>query len=309
LKRKLVIILGPTGIGKTPLVLGLAQIMGAEIVAADSVQVYRYMDIGSAKATREEQALVPHHLIDVVDPDEEYSAGRYREEAQRAVTLVSENGRLVLVSGGTGFYIKALVRGLFAQPQPQEKYREELRSLEAKEGKGYLYRELIKVDPETAEKIHPNDTYRTMRALEVYHLSGTPLSEHHASHEFQDSMYDFLQVGLFLEREQLYRRINERCDRMMAEGFLDEVHSLMDRGYHAGLKSMQSLGYRHLCNYLEAPISLEDTVRIMQRDTRRYAKRQMTWFRSDPSIVWVNKGRSALGEIEKLVTEFLGFTT
>ncbi len=309
LKQKVVIILGPTGIGKTRLVLDLAQRVNGEIVSADSVQVYRYMDIGSAKPTAEERALVLHHLIDIVDPDEEFSAGRYRQEAQRAIESISGRKKPVLVSGGTGLYIKALIRGLSSQPQADEEFRRDLRLREAKEGKGYLYQQLIKSDPASAARIHPNDIFRTIRALEVYHLTGMPLSQLHGEHNFGESPYDCLQIGLYLQRDQLYRHINERCELMMAAGFLDEVRALRDRGYGPALKSMQSLGYRHLCAYLEGRIPLDEAVRTMKRDTRRFAKRQKTWFRRDQSIVWVDNGLEPVDEVEELVREFLGPVT
>ena len=305
MKQKLIIILGPTGIGKTELVLELAQRIRGEIVSADSVQVYRYMDIGSAKPAAEDRAMVPHHLIDVVNPDEEFSAGRFRQEAQRAIASIAGRQRSVIVSGGTGLYIKALIRGLFSQSEVDEEFRLELRSQEEKEGKGYLYAQLEQLDPDSAARIHPNDLFRTIRALEVYHLTGTPLSQHHGEHQFGEFPYECLQIGLHLDREQLYDRINQRCDQMMGAGFLEEVRSLLERGYHGGLKSMQSLGYRHLGDFVEGNIDLDEAVRTMKRDTRHYAKRQMTWFGSDSSIEWVYNSPEAIEDIEELVRGFV----
>lgn len=305
MKQKIIIILGPTGIGKTPVTLKLAERINAEIVTADSVQVYRYLDIGSAKPTHEERARIPHYLIDVVDPDEEFSAGRYREYAQQAIASIAGKNKPVLVSGGTGLYIKALTRGLFSENQGNEIVRQELRDYEARMGKGSLHKELERVDPDAAKRIHPNDLFRTIRALEVYRETGVPLSQHHGRHHFQEAPYDYIQIGIHLERDELYQRINERCDRMMAEGFLEEVQSLIDRGYHCHLKSMQSLGYRQLCAFLEGAISLDEAVQIMKRDTRRYAKRQMTWFRSDPSTIWVEQALDKAGGIEMMVRDFL----
>lgn len=308
-KQKLIIILGPTGIGKTALVLDLAQHLGGEIVSADSVQVYRSMDIGSAKPTADERALVPHHLIDVVNPDEDFSAGRFREESQRAIESIAGRQRPVIVSGGTGLYIKALIRGLFDQPEVDEALRQELRSQEEHEGKGFLHAQLVRVDPESAARIHPNDVFRTIRALEVYHLTGISLSHHHGEHNFGEAPYDCLQIGLHLDREHLYERINTRCDQMMNMGFLEEVRALVDRGYHSGLKSMQALGYRHLCSFVDGYVDLDEAVRTMKRDTRHFAKRQMNWFGSDSSITWVDNAPEAIDEVEEMVKRFLSRQT
>jgi len=303
--QKIIVILGPTGIGKTQLVLDLAQRVNGEIVSADSVQVYRYMDIGSAKPHRKERNRVAHHLIDVVNPDEEFSAGRYQHLARQAIDDIASRGKRALVSGGTGFYIKALIRGLVSHPAADEAYRDHLRFLEAKEGRGYLYNQLILVDPEAAKNIHPNDIFRIIRALEVYHVAGTPLSALREHHRFLDTPYESLQIGLHCVREQLYAQINERVDQMMEQGFLKEVKDLLKRGYHPGLKSMQVLGYRHLCAYLSGHLSLAEAIRIMKRDTRRYAKRQLTWFRSDPAIVWVDLTKHATDEVMEKVKQFL----
>ncbi|HOC38051.1 MAG TPA: tRNA (adenosine(37)-N6)-dimethylallyltransferase MiaA [Thermodesulfobacteriota bacterium] len=305
LKQKIIIIVGPTGIGKTALSLSLAERLDAEIVAADSVQVYRYLDIGSAKPTAEEQARVPHHLIDVVNPDEDFSAGQYRQEAQQSIERIIIRGKPVIVSGGTGLYVKALTRGLVAQTGGTQATRQELRERVATQGKGSLFEELKRVDPDSARRIHPNDTFRIIRALEVYCETGVPISQYRAGHDFKESPYNCLQIGMTLDRAELYRRINERCDRMITLGFPEEVRWLLYRGYHCSLKSMQTLGYRHLCSWLEGKLPLEEAVQTMKRDTRRYAKRQMTWFGSDPTIIWFDDAQNRLGEIETVAKRFL----
>jgi len=304
-EAKIVIISGPTGAGKSQLALKLAQSIDGEIIVADSMQIYRYMDIGTAKPTPEERALVPHHLVDVIDPDESFSAARFRDMARKAINSIQKKGKKALVCGGTGLYIKALIRGLFSGPGENKKLRQDLRAQEAKYGEGYLYEKLKKVDPPSALRIHPKDTFRIIRALEIYYLTGLPASFHYSQHAFQDNQYEYLQISIQWERDILYDRIDKRCDQMIANGFIDEVKSLLDRGYHSGLKSMQSLGYRHLCSYLEGHTTLKEAIRTMKRDTRHYAKRQLTWLRADPSIVWVNNPLDSFDYIERLIKKFL----
>ncbi|MBN2468121.1 MAG: tRNA (adenosine(37)-N6)-dimethylallyltransferase MiaA [Deltaproteobacteria bacterium] len=302
---KIVVIVGPTGVGKTPFALELAQRINGEIVVADSMQVYRYMDIGTAKPTVEERAKVAHHLIDVVDPDETFSAGRYRVLARNAIVRIWEKGKNAVVCGGTGLYIKSLIRGLIPQSEGNESLRQGFREQEEYHGAGYLYGKLKRVDPVSASHIHPHDTFRTIRALEIYQLTGVPLSLHHARHNFREVGYECLQIGLESERESLYRRIEERCEKMVADGLVGEVRSLLARGYDGELKSMQSLGYRHMCSFINGRATLKEALETMKRDTRRYAKRQITWFRADQSIRWVKDPWKSPAYAEDIVRDFL----
>jgi len=285
-KPPVIIISGPTCVGKTEVAISLAQPLAGEIISADAMQVYRHMDIGTAKPNKEEMARVPHHLIDVVDPDEPFSAASFRTMAASIIGDLHEKGRAVFVVGGTGLYIKALTQGLFEIPEKESAIRERLKAELNTLGLEAIYGRLRRLDPKGAAKIHPKDTYRVIRALEVLELTGKPISEHHRTHEFSDEPYRTLKFGLFMDREILYHRINERVERMLSQGFVDEVKGLLDRGYGPGLKSMQSIGYRHVSDFLLGRVDWDETVRLFKRDTRRYAKRQFTWFKADPDIQW-----------------------
>ena len=302
-KSGVIIIAGPTCVGKTEVAMTLAEPLRGQIVSADAMQVYRYMDIGTAKPTQQEQARVRHHLIDVVDPDEPFSAARFKTAAEAVIGELHEKGRPVFVVGGTGLYIKALTRGLFRVQEGNGALRERLRA-EAKDlGSRVLHQRLQDVDPEGAARIHPHDAYRIVRALEVLELTGKPLSEHHSAHGFSDDPYHVLKIGLFLDREMLYQRINQRVDRMLEAGFLKEVKGLLSRGYSPKLSSMKSIGYRHMAEYLEGDVTWEETVRRFKRDTRRYAKRQMAWFKADPEILWLQP--SAIDIMSRKIDSFL----
>ncbi|MBW1741450.1 MAG: tRNA (adenosine(37)-N6)-dimethylallyltransferase MiaA, partial [Deltaproteobacteria bacterium] len=283
-KPSLIIISGPTCVGKTEVAIVLAEPLGADIISADAMQVYRYMDIGTAKPTEEQRARVRHHLIDVVDPDEPFSAALFKTMAGAIIRDLDQKGRLVFVVGGTGLYIKALTRGLFAGQEQDEVVRKKLKKEAKTLGLAVLYQRLQKVDPAAAARIHPNDTYRIIRALEVYQATGQPISHYQKAHGFGDCPYRTLKIGLTLDRNILYDRINRRVDLMLASGLLEEVKWLLDQGYPSTLKSMQSIGYRHMADYLEHRIAWDEAVRLFKRDTRRYAKRQLTWFKADPEI-------------------------
>ena len=306
LKPKIVLIVGPTGTGKTQLALELAQKINGEIVTADSMQVYRYMDIGTAKPTEQEQALIPHHLLDIIDPDQNFSAGQYRTLAAQAIDCILKKNKNVLVCGGTGLYIKSLIHGIFPGAKESFAIDQELRAKAAQWGGGYLYDELKKLDPASAHRIHPQDTFRVIRALEIYYLTGLPISRHHEEHAFKEKHYDYLQIAIHWDRSALYDRINRRCEQMEKDGFIEEVRSLRSRGYHSELKSMRSLGYRHGCAFLDGKISLEEAMRNMKLDTRRFAKRQLTWFRADSSIVWIEDPHKKTNQIEGLIRNFFG---
>ena len=289
-RQKIIIIAGPTAVGKTSLSLDLADRFNGEIISADAVSVYRYMDIGTAKPTPEERAAAPHHLIDVVDPDEHFDAAVFAEKAGALARSMKDRGGLPLVVGGTGFYIKALTHGLFQEGASDRDLRKSLKSQALEQGKEAMHRRLNELDPAAAARIHPNDEYRVVRALEVCILTGRPVSAQQQAHGFSDCKYDVLIFCLQRDREELYERINTRVDGMLAQGLEDEVRGLLERGYHSGLKSMQSIGYRHMCMYIEGELDYEEAVTLLKRDTRRFAKRQMTWFRSYPEVKWAASG-------------------
>lgn len=286
-KQKIVIILGPTASGKTDLVVRLAEGLDGEIVNADSMQVYRGMDIGTAKPSPEVRHRVPHHLIDIADPDQEFSASDFRREAEKAIADIAGRGKNAFIVGGTGLYIKALLQGLVDSPSGAGDVRLELEEEARRHGNDALLGELTRVDPVTAERLHPNDLVRIIRALEVYRMTGNPISQQRSSHGFRGDYYCVLKLGLTVERRELYERINRRVERMMAAGLVDEVRTLLEHGFSTQLKALRSIGYRQICAYLSGEYSLDEGVRLIQRDTRHYAKRQMTWFKNDNEINWV----------------------
>jgi tRNA dimethylallyltransferase len=299
----LIIISGPTGVGKTDMAIALADPLEAEIISADAIQVYRHMDIGTAKPSQEEQARVRHHLIDVVDPDEPFSAALYKTMADAVIQDLHQKGRPIFVVGGTGLYIKALTRGLFPSEEQDSDVRKGLRKEAETWGPERLYERLQQVDPVAAERIHPNDTYRIIRALEVYEVTGQPISRHQRVHGFRGVRYRMFPIGLTLDRNILYDRINRRVDRMLASGLLEEVRWLLGHGYPSTLKPMRSIGYRHMGDYLEGRVPWDETVRLFKRDTRRYAKRQYTWFKADPEIHWFEPGQ--IEDMRKRIDSFL----
>jgi tRNA dimethylallyltransferase len=284
-KPKIVVIAGPTASGKTSVGIALARRFNGEIVSADSIQIYKHMDIGSAKPTREERAAARHHLLDIRLPDENYSAGDYVRDARAAVDSILGRGRLPLVVGGTGLYIKVLLGGVAEMPASDESIR---RALSADEFRrpGILYERLEQLDEEAAAGIPPQNIARIIRALEVIITTGKKFSDLRRTHLFKDRPYDCLFFCLDPGREVLYERIDNRVDSMIKGGLLEEVEELFRRGYHSDLKPMQSLGYRHAGMVAAGEADLEEAVRLMKRDTRHYAKRQLTWFRSEPGALW-----------------------
>lgn len=285
----MVVLVGPTAIGKTELSLALAHHYQSEIVSVDSMQVYRFMDIGTAKASRQERAAIPHHLIDIVNPNEDYDAARYAADATRAIGDIHNRGKLPLLTGGTGLYLQALLQGIFPGVPVDDKIRSELRLRLETEGCSKLHEELKTIDRSSAERIHPNDSQRLLRALEVYYLSGVPWSEHLLAQRGQSpevTFADVLQIGLTCDRDHLYERINRRCEAMVAEGLESEVRDLLARGYERTAKSFGSIGYRHMINYIDGKWSRDDMARLLARDTRRYAKRQYTWFARMDKLLW-----------------------
>lgn len=285
---KLLILSGPTGSGKSELAIELASLLGAEIINADSMQVYRGMDIGTAKLPMSKRKGIPHHVIDIVDPDQEFNAALFRSHALPIIDDCSRRDRPIIVVGGTGLYVKALLGGLFKCPPSQRELRQKLWEECENKGSTYLYERLCGVDRKAAESIHPMDTIRIIRALEVVYLTGRPFSEVTEEHRFSERRFSPLHLSLFVDREVLYDRINSRTLSMIDAGLVGEVEGLLAMGYGPELKPMKAIGYRHIVGYLKGDWDLDEAVRLIQRDTRRYAKRQNTWFRTDPEVVWVN---------------------
>lgn len=289
-KKPLIILTGPTAAGKTKLSIGLAKKIGGEIISADSMQVYKKMDIGTAKIRPEEMDGVPHYLIDVLDPFEEFNVVYFVEKAKEAMEKIYAAGHIPIIVGGTGFYIQALLYDIdFSQHEEKESYRKELEQLAREKGKEYLYEILKKVDPEYAQIVHFNNVKKVIRALEYYKETGGKLSEHNKEQRQKESPYNFAYFVLYHDREILYERINKRVDIMMEEGLLSEVKRLIKQGYTKNLVSMQGLGYKEFFDYFDGTISLEDTVDKIKKDTRHFAKRQLTWFRREKEVIWINK--------------------
>jgi tRNA dimethylallyltransferase len=302
-KPKVIVICGPTALGKTSTAIHLANYFNGEIIGADSMQIYRHMDVGTAKPTLDEQARVKHHLIDLVDPDEHFDARMYATLSREKVMELHEQTIIPFVVGGTGLYIKALLHGLFKTKALDSDIRGRLKAEVQAHGSAYLYKKLCRRDPDTAKKIHSNDTYRIMRALEVFELTGKTLANFHQEHGFRDSPFAVLKIGLHISREMLYKRINKRVEIMIDSGFVNEVKRLLVMGYSPELKSMQSIGYRHIVNFIEGHCTWDEMLRTLKRDTRRYAKRQMTWFKADPAVIW--KEPEAIEDIKELIKKFL----
>jgi len=292
--KRIIIICGPTGV---------AQKFNGEIVGADSMQIYRHLNIGTAKPDPEEMDLVRHHLIDCIDPKDEFDAGRYVKLADKAIQDITSRGKIPIITGGTGLYIKALLNGLFRSESICTETLSRL-ALELKEkGVHALYEKLSECDPKAADRIHPNDSFRVIRAIEVFQTTGNRISDYQKRHSFHDHRYESLKIGLYLEREKLYDRINQRVDMMMNKGLLNEVLSMVENGYSFNLKSMQSIGYRHMAMFIQKKIDLPEAINLLKRDTRRYAKRQFTWFNKDKDIAWYNP--LEINGIEKLIKDFL----
>jgi tRNA dimethylallyltransferase len=286
--RPLLVIVGPTAAGKTKIAIKLAEELNGEIISADSRQIYKGMDIGTAKPTIEEQARVRHYMLNVINPDEHFSVGEYKRRVEAVIDDIWNRKKLPIIVGGTGLYIKAVIDGLWEGPQADEKLRERLEEEEKRHGKGYLYGKLKEVDTETAERTNPNDLVRIIRALEVYHIEGKPISHFHKAHAFEERNYNTLIIGLTMDRKRLYKKIEDRVDEMIRGGLVEEVMSLLKKGYDEHISSMTGVGYRQILGYLKGRYDLSEAVRLIKRDTKRYAKRQYTWFNKDKRIEWHN---------------------
>lgn len=301
MKKPLIVLTGPTAVGKTSLSISLAKAVNGEIISADSMQVYKGMDIGSAKIRKEEMQGVTHYLVDILEPEEEFHIVKFQELAKAAMEEIYAKGKIPILVGGTGFYIQAVTRDIdFTQAEQETSYREELEQLAKEKGAEYLHEKLREVDPKSAENIHANNVKRVIRALEFYHQNGTPISDHNEEQKQQTSPYNLSYFVLTAPREILYERIDRRVDQMMEEGLLEEVKSLRERGCHRGMVSMQGLGYKEILAYLEGEYPLEEAVRILKRDTRHFAKRQLTWFRREQDVIWVDKEQFHWNEAEIL---------
>lgn len=286
----MIILSGPTAVGKTALSIELAKRVNGAIISADSMQVYKYMDIGSAKIMPEEMEGIPHYLIDELMPDEEFNIVVFQQRAKAALEKIYTNGQIPIIAGGTGFYIQALLYDInFDAQDSNEEYRNELEAFAQSNGNEALHARLKEVDPVSAEKIHANNVKRVIRALEFYHLTGKLISEHNETEQQKTSPYNFAYFVLTDERENLYKRIDLRVDFMIKNGLLEEVTNLKNMGYHRNMISMQGLGYKEILDYLDDKCTLEEAIYIIKRETRHFAKRQLTWFRRERDVVWFDK--------------------
>ena len=305
-KKPLIVLTGPTAVGKTKLSIALAKAVDGEIISADSMQVYKYMDIGSAKIMPEEMQGVPHHLVDVLLPEEEFHVARFQEMAKEAMKGIYDRGKVPILVGGTGFYIQAVVKDIdFTETETDTSYREELELFAEAHGAEALHERLKEVDPAAAGEIHANNVNRTIRALEFFHQTGTRISEHNQEQKEKETPYRTSYFVLNDIRSKLYERIDLRVDQMLENGLLDEVKMLKERGCTKDMVSMQGLGYKEILDYLDGNCSLEDAVYILKRDTRHFAKRQLTWFRREKEVIWVNKNEFDYDD-DKILKYMLG---
>ena len=305
MKKPLIILTGPTAVGKTKASISLAKAIGGEIISADSMQVYKEMDIGSAKIRPEEMDGIPHYLVDVLEPDEEFHVVRFQQMAKEAMAKIYANGHIPIIVGGTGFYIQALLYDIdFTENDGDMSFREEMEHYAAEHGAEALHEKLREIDPASADMIHANNVKRVIRALEFYHQTGKKISEHNEEERQKESPYAFVYFVLNDERKNLYDRINLRVDLMVKEGLLDEVKALKAKGYTKDMVSMQGLGYKEVLDYLDGEISFEEAIYRIKRDTRHFAKRQITWFKRERDVTWVNKLEFAYDE-EAILQEML----
>ena len=297
MKQPLIVLTGPTAVGKTSLSISLAKAVNGEIISADSMQVYKKMDIGSAKIRSEEMQGIPHYLVDVLEPEEEFHIVKFQQMAKKAMEDIYSRGKIPILVGGTGFYIEAVTKDIdFTEAQQENDYRKELEALAEEKGGEHLHEMLRKVDPVSADAIHAHNVKRVIRALEFYHQNGSPISAHNEEQKQHESPYNLAYFVLNMPRELLYERIDLRVDQMMKEGLLEEVSRLKEEGCHRGMVSMQGLGYKEILAYLDGEYPLEEAVRVLKRDTRHFAKRQLTWFRREQEVTWVNKDQFSYQE-------------
>jgi tRNA dimethylallyltransferase len=300
-----IVLVGPTASGKTGLSIELAKRINGSIVSSDSMQIYKYMNIGTAKPSVDEMDGIRHYMIDEVDPAVNFSVAKYRETALKYISQIIENGMRPIVVGGTGLYINSLIYNIsFSETICDEKLREELRNEAAEKGNRYLYEKLVKIDPKAAAKIHENDIKRVIRAIEVYEQTNRTISEHADSSRLEPPPYKYILFGLRWNREKLYERIEKRVDKMIEAGLIDEVRGLVKSGYKKGCTAMQGIGYKEILSYLKGECTWEETVFILKRDTRHYAKRQLTWFRKIPEVNWLDVDENTdLGQLAKKIID------
>ena len=304
-KKPMVILTGPTAVGKTALSIELAKRINGAVISADSMQVYKHMDIGSAKIMPEEMQGIKHYLIDEFEPDEEFHVVRFVERAKQCLEEIYADGKIPIIAGGTGFYIQALLYDIdFTEQEGDPAYRASLEQLAVKKGADYLHGMLRTVDPASADAIHANNIKRVIRALEFYHLSGSRISEHNEKERQKTSPYNFAYFVLTDDRAHLYERIDRRVDLMVEQGLVDEVRHLKDMGYHKEMVSMQGLGYKEILSYLDGEMTLEEAIYIIKRETRHFAKRQLTWFRRERDVIWFDKAAYHYNE-EQILADML----
>jgi tRNA dimethylallyltransferase len=289
MKKKIILIVGPTASGKTFASVEIARYLNSDIISADSMQIYRQMDIGTAKVTEEEKKGILHHMIDIVDPDVPYTVSEFKENTEKIIEKLHSENKIPVIAGGTGLYVNSIIYDLnFSNTVSDPDIRLELETLLEEKGKEYLHEMLKSLDPGSAEKIHCNNVKRVVRALEVCRITGIPFSEQNTDFRKNSEQYDFIIIGLDMDRAILYDRVNERVDEMIEMGLVEEVTSLIDQGFKKELQSMQGIGYKEITSFLDGEIPLEESVRLIKRNSRRLAKRQFTWFRPDNRIKWIN---------------------
>ena len=310
MKQPLIVLTGPTAVGKTSLSISLAKAVNGEIISADSMQVYKKMDIGSAKIRSEEMQGIPHYLVDVLEPEEEFHIVKFQQMAKKAMEDIYSRGKIPILVGGTGFYIQAVTKDIdFTEAQQENDYRKELEALAEEKGGEHLHEMLRKVDPVSADAIHAHNVKRVIRALEFYHQNGSPISAHNEEQKQHESPYNLAYFVLNMPRELLYERIDLRVDQMMKEGLLEEVARLKEEGCHRGMVSMQGLGYKEILEYLEGTCTLEEAVYRLKRDTRHFAKRQITWFKRERDVIWIDKKEHNYDEkkiLDTMLTQLKG---
>ena len=296
-RKPFVVLTGPTAVGKTALSIELAKAISGAIISADSMQVYKHMDIGSAKIMPEEMEEIRHYLVDEFEPDEEFHVARFVERAKECLNEIYREGKIPIIVGGTGFYIQALLYDVnFSEQNTNTEYRKELEYLAEEKGAEYLHKMLKEVDAASAEEIHANNRKRVIRALEFYHLAGTKISEHNETEKQKTSPYNFAYFVLTDNRKHLYERIEKRVDMMIKNGLVEEVQKLKDMGYHREMVSMQGLGYKEILDYLDGKMTLEEAVTLIKKETRHFAKRQLTWFRRERDVIWFDKEKYEYNE-------------
>lgn len=307
MKKPLIIITGPTAVGKTELSIRLAKEINGEIISADSMQVYRGMDVGTAKITPDEMGGIRHYLIDILDPKEEFNVVKFKTYAKEAMDEIYSKGKIPIVVGGTGFYIQALLYDVdFEDSKEDPEYRKQLEDLAKTHGNDYLHDRLKEVDPESADAIHPNNVKKVIRALEYFKETGQKISDHNKEQRQKESPYNFCYFVLNDDRKNLYERINKRVDIMVEDGLVDEVRGLLDEGCTKDMISMQGLGYKEIIAYLEGEVSLEEAIYTLKRDTRHFAKRQITWFKRENDVIWIDKNKLQYNEdliLDKILEE------